>query len=165
LNGYFAFLIFLIQVANSQLHTAISQSRFLKYYFACENNRRRALKLYRVNILLSQKMYAVLGMFEIILRNSIDRHFVSVKGNTWLEDAVQPGGYLDVSPGCEDLFHAAYEGIHKLGMDYTHDALIAKLNFGFWTYQFAKKEYAASGSTLLQIFPNRPFGINQKVVF
>jgi hypothetical protein len=110
-------------------------------------------------------MYAVIGMFEIILRNSIDRHFVSVKGNTWLEDAVQTGGYLDASPGCEDLYHSAYECIHKLGMDYSHDALIAKLTFGFWTYQFAKKEYAASGSTLLQIFPNRPFGINQKIVF
>jgi hypothetical protein len=92
-------------------------------------------------------MYAIVGMFEIVLRNSIDRHFASVKEDTWLEDAVQPGGYPDVSPGCEDLFHSANESIHKLGTDYTHDALIAKLTFGFWTYQFAKKEYAASGST------------------
>jgi hypothetical protein len=36
---------------------------------------------------------------------------------------------------------------------------------GFWTYQFANKEFAASGSTLLNIFPNRPFGTNKKQVF
>ncbi|HWJ27338.1 MAG TPA: hypothetical protein VNS32_12405 [Flavisolibacter sp.] len=104
-------------------------------------------------------------MFEIILRNSIDRHFVSLKGDLWLEDAVQQGGYLDVSSGCEDSFHSVQEAIHKLGLDYTHDRLIAKLTFGFWTYQFSKKEFAASGSTLLQIFPNRPFGTRQKDVF
>ena len=81
---------------NAQLHTAISQPRFSKYYAACGNNRRRALRLYRANILLSQKMYALIGVFEVILRNSIDRYFVLGKGSYWLEDAVQPGGYLDV---------------------------------------------------------------------
>lgn len=50
-------------------------------------------------------------------------------------------------------------------MEYTHDRLIAKLTLGFWTYQFASKEFAAAGSTLLEIFPNRPFGTRQKQVF
>jgi hypothetical protein len=44
-------------------------------------------------------------------------------------------------------------------------AVIAKLTFGFWTYHFSKKEFAASGSTLLQIFPDRPHGVKQKDVF
>jgi hypothetical protein len=150
---------------NSQFHTAISQPRFSKYLSACGNNKRKALELYRANILLSQKMYAVIGVFEVILRNSIDRHFVFRKGNNWLEDAVQPGGYLDIAPGCEDAYHSIQEGIYKLGFNYTHDRLIAKLSFGFWTYQFAAKEYAAAGSTLLDIFPNRPFGTKQKIIF
>jgi hypothetical protein len=149
---------------NSQLHTAISQPRFSRYLYACCNNKRQALKLYRDNILLSQKMYAIIGVLEIILRNSIDRHFISKKGNNWLANAVLPGGYLDAS-GCEDAYHAIQEAIHKLGSTYTHDKLITKLSFGFWTYQFATKEYAASGSTLLEIFPNRSFGIKQKIVF
>ncbi|HTI08269.1 MAG TPA: hypothetical protein VL832_06920 [Puia sp.] len=110
-------------------------------------------------------MYAVIGVFEIILRNSIDRHFVYLKGNNWLEDAVQPGGYLEVATGCEDSCHAVQECIYKLGLEYTHDQLITKLSFGFWSYQFAKKNFAAAGNTLLEIFPNRSFGINQKTVF
>lgn len=128
-------------------------------------NKRTALKLYRANIVLSEKLYAIIGMLEVILRNSIDRHFVSIKGNYWLEDAVRPGGYLDVSAGCEDSFHVAQESIQKLGLAYTHEGLISRLTFGFWTYQFAKKQFAAAGSTLLEIFPNRPLGVNQKTVF
>ena len=110
-------------------------------------------------------MYALIGVFEVILRNSIDRHFVVSKGSYWLEDAVQPGGYLDVSPGCEDSFHSAHEALERLGPGYTHDGLITKLSFGFWTYQFAKKQFAASGNSLLDIFPNRPSGVSQKIVF
>lgn len=150
---------------NSQLHTAISAPRFLRYSNACAGNKRKALKLYRANIVLSQKMYAVIGVFEIILRNSIDRHFLAIKGPEWLLNSVQNGGYLDIAPGCEDSFHSVQEAMQKLAGEYSHDSLIAKLSFGFWTYQFAAKEFAAAGSTLLDIFPNRPFGTKQKVVF
>lgn len=90
---------------------------------------------------------------------------IAKKGNDWLANAVQPGGYLDIAPGCEDTYHNIQEGIHKLSENFTHDRLIAKLTFGFWTYQFAPKEYAAAGSTLLDIFPNRSFGTKQKTIF
>jgi len=149
---------------NSQFYTAISEPRYLRYLAAC-GNREKALKLYRANIILSQQLYGVIGVFEIILRNSIDRHMIALKGNEWLEDAVAPGGYLDMSLGCEYSFHSVQEAIQKLGLEYTHDRLIAKLTLGFWTYQFASKEFAAAGSTLLKIFPNRLFGTKQKQVF
>jgi hypothetical protein len=52
-----------------------------------------------------------------------------------------------------------------LGNNYTHDKGIAGLTFGFWTFQFASKEFAAAGSTLLSILPGRPFGTNHTKVF
>jgi hypothetical protein len=67
--------------------------------------------------------------------------------------------------GSENSLYSVHDAIHGLGLEYTHDRLIAKLSFRFWRYQFAKKEFAASGSTLLEIFPNRPFGTRQKDVF
>lgn len=152
-------------MTNAQLHTAISQPRFQKYLAACNHNKRKALKLYRANIILSQKLYAVIGIFEIVLRNSIDRHFLSRKGVEWLAESIQPGGYLEANAGCEDSFHAIQEAVLKLGISYTHDRLITRLTFGFWTYQFAPKQFAAGGNSLLDIFPNRPFGTKQKVVF
>ena len=149
---------------NSQFHTAISSPRYLRYLVAC-GSREKALTLYRANIALSQQFYAVLGIFEIILRNSIDRHMISKQGDLWLENAVENGGYFDIHVGCEDIYHSVQEAIHRLGKEYTHDKLITRLTFGFWTYLFAPKEFAAAGSSLLGIFPNRPFGINQKIVF
>src|SRR5262245_36821208 len=146
---------------NSQLHTAISYPRFSRYLHACNNDKRKALQLYRANIQLSQKMYAVIGVFEVILRNSIDRHFLEKKGNNWLVNAVQPDGYLTGKVGCEYSYQAICDGIDKLGRNYIHDKLITTLSFGFWTYQFATKQYAAAGNTLLEIFECRPFGTKQ----
>jgi len=90
---------------------------------------------------------------------------VILKGEQWLEDAVAPDGYLDINQGCEYTFHSVQEAIHKLALEYTHDRLIAKLTLGFWTYQFASKEFSAAGSRLLEIFPKRPFGTKQKQIF
>lgn len=119
------------------------------------------MPLYRANIRLSQKLYAVIGLFEVALRNNIDLHFITIKGPQWLEDAVQPGGYLD-TPDCENSYHSIHEAIHRLGTTYSHDGLIAALTLGFWTYQFGKYEYPASGNTALNIFINRPPGTTYK---
>lgn len=150
---------------NTRFDTAISQPRFARYLYACHNNKDKALELYRGNIELSRQMYGVLGIFEIILRNSIDRHFLLLKGDEWLAQTVSDGGYFDSSPGCEDSFHYVQEAIYKLNKEYTHDRLIAKMSFGFWVYQFARHEYAAAGNTLINIFVNRPFGTPQKQIY
>jgi hypothetical protein len=149
---------------NSQFYTAISSPRFKRYLQAC-GNRDRALALYRANIDLPQQLYGVTGVFEVILRNSIDRHMIAQQGEEWLENAVAPGGYFDLSPGCEVTYHSIQEAIHRLGIQYTHDELITKLTFGFWTYLFSPKEFAAAGSSLLGVFRNRPFGTKQKIIF
>lgn len=141
----------------------MSVPRYKRYLNAC-GSRRRAMKLYKANIRLSSQLYSIIGIFEIILRNSIDRHMISVKGNDWLEDAVADGGYLDTDPNCAHSYHSVQEAIHKLGTVYTHDHLVAALTFGFWTYQYGPKEFAASGSVLLNVFPARPFGTKQKDV-
>ena len=149
---------------NSQFHTAISIPRFQRYLQA-GGNRDKALALYRANVALSQQLFGVIGVFEVILRNSIDRHMIAQQGNEWLENAVAPGGYFDISPGCEIPYHSIQEAIHRMGIQYTHDGLITRLTFGFWTYLFSPKEFAAAGSSLLGVFPNRPFGTKQKTIF
>jgi hypothetical protein len=152
-------------MVNSQFNTAISAPRFTRYLSACNYHQERAEKLYRLNLRFSQKMYAVVGVFEVILRNSIDRHYQMQKGPLWLEEAVMHNGYLEIFPELEKSYHTVQEAIQQLGLEYTHDRLIARLGFGFWAYQFSNKEYAASGNTLLQIFPNKPYGIRQKDIF
>ena len=90
---------------------------------------------------------------------------IAQQGEEWLENAVAPGGYFDISPGCEVTYHSIQEAIHKLGIRYTHEELITKFTFGFWAYLFSAKEFAAAGSSLLGTFPNRPVGTKQKTIF
>lgn len=43
-----------------------------------------------------------------------------------------------------------------LDKDYSHDRLVAAMEFGFWRYLFSPTQFFASGATLLRIFSNKP---------
>src|SRR5262245_50033578 len=68
----------------NQFERAVSVPRLQKYLTACHNDRKKARRLYRVNIHLSQKIFAVMSIFEVVLRNAIDQHYTAVKGNDWI---------------------------------------------------------------------------------
>lgn len=144
---------------------AISKPRFARYHIACDNDTNKALELYRANIVLSQQMYGIIGMFEITLRNCIDQHLKQLYGPEWLVEAVSENGFFNTNPGCEETFNNVHHAIQKLGAEYCHDKLIAQLSFGFWKYFFSKREYVATGNSLINIFLDRPFGTNQKLIY
>lgn len=148
----------------SHFEAVVSPGRLRRYYAACFQDRNRSIDLYRANLRLSGKIFQVICMVEIALRNAIDQHNVRLHGNDWIVFQSNPGGYL-AKPGCERSRITAQKAINELGLRYSHDKTVAELNFGFWRYAFALKEFAAAGSTLLQIFPNRPHGISQRHVF
>ncbi len=68
---------------------------------ACDGNTSMAMVLYRYNIRVSLEMFAVVGAFEVALRNSIDRVMTGSFGSDWLRNAVLPGGIFD-RPECRD---------------------------------------------------------------
>lgn len=142
----------------------VSAGRLRRYLIACAHNKSRTLDLYRANLRLSGKFLQVICIVEIALRNAIDRHYLKFYGNNWVVSQTNPGGYL-AKPGCERSRATAQKAVNELGEYYSHDRTIAELNFGFWRYAFGVKEFSAAGSTLLQIFPYRPRGINQGDIF
>lgn len=134
----------------------ISCVRLAKYRNACANNPDRTMRLYRANIRLSQSFLAVISLFEIVLRNKIDWHYKTAKGQTeWLLASALPNGFL-TSPDCKKSKDKILESYNKLGASYTHDKLIAQLSLGFWKYLFAGKQYKAGGNTLSAIFTKLP---------
>lgn len=145
----------------THLHKLISEPRYKRYLSVCGKHQ-KAIKLYRANIILSQKLFSLIAVFEVILRNAIDKHMSAEKGSSWLEDSASPGGYLDTNKGCEDSYHYVQQAMQSLGKKYCHNSLIAKLTLGFWKHQFGPKEYSAAGSTLISIFYCRPHGTKQK---
>lgn len=135
----------------------VSSERLQRYIDACGGNHAKALDLYRANVRVSMEMFAVVGAFEIAIRNAIDRVMTSNHGANWLRDAVLPGGFFDI-PQCRDhaqIIRFAYNKLVNKHI-YTHSHLIAKMEFGIWKYMFSSPQYRASGRILLRIFPNKP---------
>lgn len=54
---------------------AISAKRLARFITACNGNRGKALLLYKTNIRASQALFSILSIFEVVLRNEIDKHY------------------------------------------------------------------------------------------
>ena len=136
--------------------TILSNNRLARYHKACACNKRKTLTLYRQNIILSETVFGVVGMFEVALRNAIDNYYSTLYGADWLRDAIDTGGLLDNSKcwKTRDIVRNAYNDI--VGLGYCKEALLAKCEFGVWRYMFASHPYAAMGNVLLNIFPSIP---------
>ena len=103
-------------------------------------------------------MLAVVGCFEVAIRNKINQHFVAIDGNDWLRDWILPNGrfYSNTKVvNTKKIIHKAYDGLIKSNT-YSHHKLLAKMEFGIWKYMFSNPQFALTGQTLLTIFPNRP---------
>ncbi|MDR1120334.1 MAG: Abi family protein [Dysgonamonadaceae bacterium] len=140
---------------------AFSVPRIGKYRVACMGDKNRALILYRYNIKLCQKFYGVLSVLEVVLRNAINEHYaMRLADNDWLISQSQNGFLVNYKD-------AIFKERDKLASNhnYTHDKLVASLSFGIWTYMFSRNCYKNSGKTLLQIFPNKTHGLNQKDIY
>jgi len=139
----------------SDFEAIMSNERLGRYLAAMGGSTRKAMRLYRLNLQVSQEMFTIISCFEVALRNAIDKHYRVIHGNDWLKDAALPGGMLNI-PRCGKTPVMINQAVTELGHRYTHAKLIAKMDFGFWRYMFARSQYAELGRTLLRIFPARP---------
>lgn len=144
---------------NSQI--VFSKARVQKYLRACGGDKSKAMRLYRYNARLSQDFYGVLSIFEIVLRNAINNHYLLTLGSDWIVAQARPAGLLEHEAVEVHTTESAYK---KEGV-YSHDKMVGSFTFGFWTYLFTKRNYKVGGKTLLQIFPMRPKGTTQKSVY
>lgn len=148
----------------NEYEMVFSSARLNKYKIACDGDNIKALILYRHNIKLCQKFYGVLNVFEVALRNAIDRHYSIVfKDSNWINTQLQKGGMLEKSPHRTEVLNTI-STLMKQGK-YTHDRLVSSVTFGFWTYLFTKVPYRLGGQNLLQIFPNKEIGLGQKAIY
>lgn len=144
--------------------TAFSAARLSRYLTACNGNQIKALSLYRLNIRLCQKFYGILNIFEVVLRNAIDKHYKTALGDSdWINNQLQQGGMLEHTPKKQKIFDLITELAAK--GTYSNDKVVSSVSFGFWTYLFTKIPYRLGGSGLLRIFPNRTHGLGQRIIY
>lgn len=108
---------------------AVSTERFGRYLSACGENKNKALRLYRLNQVLSREMFSIVSCLEVGLRNRINHYMSDAYGADWLRDSILPGGIFDKRT--------------------THATKKIK-------YMYAGPQYSASGRILLKVFPNKP---------
>ena len=147
-----------IEMKYVDFENIISPERMRKYVDACSHDTRRARSLYRINLRLSQEMFAIVSMFEVSLRNRIDKEKKNVHGDNWLRDFILQGGAFETDrrvEGTKKIIKKAYDGLTNNGR-YTHSKLLAEMEFGVWKYMFNNVQYRLTGRCLLNIFPNKP---------
>ena len=140
----------------------VSSARLNRYLEACNGDHIKTIALYHANIRVSLEMFAIIGGFEIALRNAIDQVMTSTYGHDWLRNAVKDNGFFN-TPQCRDharIICLAYDKLVKHNI-YTHSNLLAKMEFGVWKYMFSSPQYRASGRVLLKIFPYKPVTTRQ----
>ena len=85
------------------------------------------LARYLFNIELCKSLYPALHVFEITLRNSIDRTLSNyAKTQNWYD-------VLPIDTESKNKIEEAERKIKKHGKSITHDRIISELTLGFWT--------------------------------
>lgn len=153
----------------SDFERAFSQPRLGRFLLAAKGDQQKALYLYKLNIQLSECLFGVMSIFEIVLRNHIDRYYEQYfNDKEWLKNQCGQGGMFSHPSFIRSGFETRTRiltTIAQLGNSYTHDRLVAKLNFGFWTYMFSPIQFRVGGQGLHKIYIHRPKGTSQSQIF
>ena len=143
---------------------AFSPARLNKYLKACSGDPVMALKLYRYNVKLCQKIYGILGIFEVVLRNAINEHYKAYYSDTdWIRHQLILGGMMENHPQRLEVIRLICN-LDKAGQ-YSNDRLVSSVSLGFWTHLFSRRPFALGGQSLLKIFPAKTKGIGQRVIY
>lgn len=142
----------------TEFEDLISSDRMRKYIAACGNDTRKAMKLYRLNLKLSQEMFTVISCFEVTLRNKIDKVMRQYFGGDWLRDSVAYNGIFYTDNRVEQTRKIITKAYNELVREnnYSHTKLLSQMEFGVWKFMFNNVQYRLSGRHLLSVFPNKP---------
>lgn len=85
-----------------EFQAILSSERLQRYLTACDNDTRKTMTLYRLNLNLSQEVFTLLSCFEVAIRNAINRILIERLGEDWLRDSIMTGGIFD-TPSCRTV--------------------------------------------------------------
>ncbi len=66
---------------------ALSKPRIGRFIIAARQDKKKALRIYLLNIELSKTLFGLLSIFEVTIRNFVDKHYREKFGdNEWLKN-------------------------------------------------------------------------------
>lgn len=134
-----------------QARTWLSEPRFGVFLIAADHDHERAVALHEWHADMSNALFAAIRMFEVLLRNSIDRALGAGQPQaplhqTWLFDLgiLQPIAVKQVVVAVERLGRR----------EPTRSGVVAMLPFGFWASLFGRRYDVVWQTTLHRAFPH-----------
>ncbi len=138
-----------------QYNYFLSNPRFKTYLQKTGNDIDKAIKLYKLNIQLSEAFYPILAILEISLRNAIHyRLTVHFQDPYWFNNKL-PNEFNSYVLDATKKLTTQKKAI-------TSDRLVAELNLGFWNRLFNRKCAALLWKPLRVIFINTPKNLRQR---
>lgn len=127
----------------------LSERRTKRYLQACNGNGENAMRLYKLNMDLSEAMFSLINLMEVSLRNVIDRKMVAVMGRDWVVNSVLVGIWTDKH--FDGTAFSVERALKELDKKYSHEVLLSNLTLGFWKYIFSPKNYNALVNGIIAI--------------
>lgn len=152
-----------------KLEYFFSEARFNRFLMACGGSASKAQKLYGINLKVSQAVYPLLNLFEIFLRNTLNRQITNYFNDPdWIIN--QQNGFMsDLSLARSGFFikgniQRAANIILKKSSTVTSGKIIAEQTFGFWSSFFEPHHFRLINGAPLQCFVNKPANVNRKTI-
>ena len=149
------------------LSPKLSSERLKPYLMAANGNQKKAIQLYQWNVALSGSVYEALHVFEVVLRNAIDKQLCewnstqlsSVTGSAHHKDwLLDPSKLLLRLAGETDLAKAAERAKKAVRgrRSPLHADVLAQVTFGTWRFLLPDKDAGRQliwNEALVKAFP------------
>ena len=142
----------------TKLKDYLSEDRLRSYLDFTNNDIERAIKLYELNIRVSNAFNYPLEILEVILRNSINSILIKYYGNKWYEEDFLLNKHKEAIKDVIDLLNQTKKDINL-------NNIISNVSFGFWV-DFFHLKYVNILSDKLKMISNintSPFNLYNKL--
>ena len=112
-----------------KLEYYLSEARLRPYLELANNDKEKAVELYKLNIEVSKNFYALLSYLEIFLRNKIDILLTKDISENWIDKIQWRNKHLEQIEEVKNKIKRKKKIYNK------HD-IIGNLRFGFWVHLF-----------------------------
>jgi Abi-like protein len=149
------------KVSYPTLEKFLSHPRLERFLYACQNDKNKAVELYKANLEISKSFYPLINITEVVLRNQINNVLTShFSDPNWILNQ-RYGFMFDLSLKTGNFFmktqiDRAEIELRKRNVPISSGRVIAELNFYFWTMFFENQHYKLLKGRPIKIFPNIP---------
>lgn len=127
-----------------------SAQRMKKYFNHYPNDEEKAIRHYKSNIEISESFYSILSMFEVSLRNSLNRELTDYFGTTdWYLRIYSENGLRNL----RSSINIAERHIINRNEAVTANKVIAELTLGFWVRLLNAEYERVLWKPIRKVFP------------